>query len=51
MAIYNMPDYSNIHKAHRIKETRGASPNEVQYELVICSLGPDNIDFVMKLFM
>lgn len=49
MAIYNIPDYGNIYRAYRIRYTRGTFVS-IQYGLVLCTLGPDNTDFLMKLF-
>jgi hypothetical protein len=46
LSIYNIPDYANIYKAYRIKETR----EKVQYDLVMCSLGPNNTDLIMRQF-
>jgi hypothetical protein len=50
MTIYNIPQYGNIYKAYRIKCTKYGSGESIEYELVLCSIGPDNSDFIMKRF-
>ncbi len=47
MTIYNIHDYSNIYKVHRIKVTR----EFIQYELILCTLGPDNANFLMRMLL
>jgi hypothetical protein len=50
MTIYNIPQYGNIYKAYRIKLTKKGFGELIQYDLVMCSIGPDNSDFIMKRF-
>ncbi len=43
MMMYNIPEYGNVHKAHRIKYII-SKPYEIQYELVLCTINKPEID-------